>query len=117
MIISGRATTRSAAAWFLGVLAVAAGFLVAGCGELDDETYISVMVDSLRLEAEEGLAHGEALAEAARLHGTTAQAMYEHSRWLFRDRDTDVEVADEIARRAEPYLRVPREGLSKPHEP
>jgi len=117
MIISGRVTIRGAAAWSLGVLAVAAGFFLAGCGEMDDETYISVMVDSLRLEAEEGLPHGEALTEAARSHGTTAQAMYEHSRWLLRDRDTDVEVADEIARRAEPYLRVPREGLPEPHEP
>jgi hypothetical protein len=117
MIISGRASTRSVAAWTLGVLAVAAGFLLAGCGGLDDETYISVIVDSLRLEAEAGLPHGEALAEAARFHGTTTQAVYEHSRWLQRDRDTDVEVADEIARRAEPYLRVPREGLPNAHEP
>jgi len=114
MILSGRATIRGVAAWSLGVLAVV---LLPGCDELDDETYISVMVDSLRLGTEEGLPHGEALAEAAGLHGTDAQAVYEHSRWLFRDRDADVEVAAEIARRAEPYLRVPRKGLSNPHEP
>ncbi|HUT99580.1 MAG TPA: hypothetical protein VM054_10975 [bacterium] len=117
MIISGRAYTRGGAVWLFGVLAVAAGFFLTGCGELDDEAYIAVMVERLRLEAEEGLPPGEALAEAARLHGTTAQSMYEYSRWLLRDRDTDVGVAAEIARRAQPYLHVPREGLPNPHEP
>ncbi|OGD71814.1 MAG: hypothetical protein A2Y64_03690 [Candidatus Coatesbacteria bacterium RBG_13_66_14] len=117
MIISGRTSPRCGAAWLLGVLAVAAGFLLPGCGELDDETYIAVMVEYLRLGAEEGLPQPEALAEAARLHGTTAQSVYEYSRWLFRDRDTDVEVAAEIARRGQRYLSVPREGLPNPHEP
>jgi hypothetical protein len=117
MIISGRAPRRLGAVRLLGVLTVVAGLLVTGCGELDDETYVAVMVERLRLETEEGLPPGEALAEAARLHGTTAQAVYEYSRWLFRDRDADVGVAAEIARRAQPYLRVPREGLPNHHEP
>jgi|GEM_PF-6378848 len=114
MILSGCVSHRRGTVRLIGVLAVVVGALLPGCGNLDDETYIAVMVDSLRLGAEEGLPHGEALTEAARLHGTTAQSMYEYSRWLFRDRDTDVEVADEIARRAQPYLRVPREGLRNP---
>ena len=117
MIISGRASHRGGAVWLFGFLAVLAGVCLPGCGELDDETYIAVMVESLRLGTEEGLPPGEALAEAARLHGTTAQSVYEYSRWLFRARDRDVEVAAEIARRGQPYLRVPREGLPNPHEP
>ncbi|MCX7022643.1 MAG: hypothetical protein NTW26_10310 [bacterium] len=117
MIISGRASHRGGAVWLFGVLAVVAGVLLPGCGELDDEAYIAVMVERLRLGAEEGLPPGEALAEAARLHGTTAQSVYEYSRWLFRDRDRDVQVAAEIADRGRHYLRVPREGLPNLHEP
>ena len=111
MIISGRASPRCGVVRLLGFLAVVSGALLAGCAELDDETYIAVMVESLRLEAGGGLPPGEAMAEAARLNGTTVRQMYEYSRWLFRDRDTDVDVAAEIARRGRPYLRVPREGL------
>jgi len=117
MILLGRAWVRGEAARLLFVLLVLAGIFLPGCGELDDETYIAVMVESLRLGTEEGLPHGEALAQAARLHGTTAQAVYEYSRWLFRARDRDVQVAAEIARRGRPYLRVPREGLPNPYEP
>ncbi|MCK4593717.1 hypothetical protein KAU45_04395 [bacterium] len=83
------------------------GLALPGCDELDDETYIAVMVERLRLVSEEGLTSSEALIEAARCYGTTAEEVRGYSRWLFRDRDRDVEVAVEIARRGLKYLRVP----------
>ncbi len=90
----------------LTIVLVFLGLALPGCGELNDEIYIAVMVERLRLVSEEGLTSREALIKAARRYGTTAQKMYEYSRWLFRDRDRDVEVAEEIARRGLKYLRV-----------
>jgi hypothetical protein len=89
------------------LLALLAGAVLPGCGELDDETYVEVMVERLRLSAEEGLVSGEALEEAARRHGTTAREVREYARWLFRDRDADVGVAREIVRRGREYLPAP----------
>jgi hypothetical protein len=83
------------------LLALLAGAVLPGCGELDDETYVEVMVERLRLSAEEGL------EEAARRHGTTAREVREYARWLFRDRDADVGVAREIVRRGREYLPAP----------
>jgi hypothetical protein len=117
MILLERARVRGATALLVGILAVVTGALLTGCADLDEGTYITVMVESLRLEAERGLPPGEAMAEAARSNGTTVRQMYEYSRWLFRDRDTDVEVAAEIARRGRPYLQAPHKGLPNPHEP
>ncbi len=91
----------------LTIVLVFIGLALPGCGELNDETYIAVMVERLRLVSEEGLTSEEALAEAARSYDTTAEEVREYSRWLFRDRDRDVEVAEEIARRGREYLRIP----------
>jgi len=105
VVISGRTSA-------LLVIILALGLSFCGCDELNEETYVAVMVERLRLEAE-GLPAGRAFEAAARLHGTTPEKVYGYSRWLFRDRDTDVRVAEEIARRARPYLRPPRKRLTQ----